>query len=407
MAELGTIESVDLNRGIRPVDRSADTQLLGTALSAMTKVIEEGVKATVTKDLVDAIDEVADDNLVNPLPPLDPNEATLAQSLDRWKIQAEQGNASQRTLAEMRIKEVLVEAQTRYPWMAEKLQARAGMVVSASYELDKLGLLDAARRTQADQAQSNIDKIVDYGQLPWDKGGLGISPTVPVGSDQFIREYQILDQARQGHDANVRNVSMTLARAEATATELESAIISTLQGQASVVRASRHDTFSRNGVYAAMQEAQKGDAADLTVLQQFQDGGVPNVILELELTKQEMIQFHSAEFSGRLAGTQAAGRAKAVLDDFIAEQDSIISLFKTAADQMPTSLEYVETLNTIRGHDIMRGLSTPARNAMTMLGMPGSRNLIELAKLAPTVDSLQLLNGISGLAVGTLNSLQG
>jgi len=404
MAELGTIEGVDINRGIRPVDRQAETRAVAGALDLSTTLIEEGVKGVVTRDLVDAIDEVAEDNQVNQLPDLDPNEATLTQSLDRWKIQAEQGNASQRTLAEMRIKEVLVEAQSRYPWMAEKLQARAGMIVSGSYELEKLGLLDAARRTQAEQAQSNIDKIVDYGQLAWSKGGLGISVSVPVGSDEWMEQYQDLDKMRQGYDSNVRTAEMHLADREATATVLEQDVASMLIGEFSGVRASRHEAFSEHGFYAALNEATKGDSADPQVFAQFHGTGAPALIASMEATKAQVIANYENEYGVKLAGTDAGKRSRAMLDDFIREQDSMISALKQGVDMMPSAVQYIEAQNKIRGHNVKRGMTEPARNAMAFLGDPATANLLSIIDKTPNTTQLLTEIGLSDLASGTLSS---
>ena len=408
MAELGDINFTDVNRGTSPVDRTQTSRAIAGALDVTKKVINEGIKAKVSGDMAGAIDEVVEDNTVVPAAPdkteeliADPREGELARNIDRWKLQAEQGNSSQRTLAEMRIKEVLNEAQASFPWLVEELQGRAGLIISGSHELEELGLLDAARRSSATQAQNQLDDITTYANKKWEDGGLGMPPHLVIGDPQWIAQYENLDKLRQEQQTNARLIGITISRRDATAIEVEDAATLAMQGEFSIARAERHATFSNNGFDAALIEAQKGEGANLETLSQFAAVGVPVILDELEGQKIAGIQLYESQFAGILAGSPSGVRAKAMLDDFIAEQDSIINLFKASADNIPDALEQIAAFNGIRGAEVMRGMPEAHKNFVTFIGGPG-KNLIEVAKLAKTADGLIAANQLGVQAVGIL-----
>ncbi len=408
MAELGNIDFTDVSRGTRPVDRRDEVRALRQALDVGKQVVEEGIKAKVTKDMNEAITDLPEplareEQDVTTSAITDPAQAKMASDLDRWKIQAAQGNSSQRTLAEVRIKEILNEAQANYPWMVEDLQARAGIVIAGSHELQELGLLDAANVSQAKAAQSQIDDIQKYAASSWEEGGLGISPSLEMGSPQWLAQYVELDKLRTQQQQNARAVGMTISNAEATATALEDAASLSLQGQFSTARAGRHSILSSNGFYAALAEVQKGDSGDLNVIRQFSTVGVPIIIDELEAQKLEVTQLYEVYFRGQLAGTAAGKRVKAMRDDYIVEQDSMINRFKSSVENMPSAMQQIDALNSIRGAEVMRGLTTPNQNFVAFTGGPG-KNLIELSKLAKTAEGLVMTNQLGVQATGILQA---
>jgi len=409
MAELGSIQFNDVNRTQRRVDRTQEQRALASALNVAEGAINEGVKASVTGDMIDAIDQtVAESEAINVENPevvqrefADPEQAKLAQTIDRWKIQAEQGNSSQRTLAEIRIKEILNKAQGRYGWLAEGLQQRAGLVMAGSAELQTLGLYDAAAKQAGSTAQSDIQKLKDYAYKKWEDGGLGMSPDLEFGSPEWIGQYVEFDSLRQQHQANERLIGMTISNRDASAIQIESSVSLALQGKFSTVRASRHKTFNSNGFEAALAEAQKGEEANLDVLAQFHGTGAPIIIDTLEQDKVEARQLYNEQIKGLLQGSPSGLRVKAQLDDFIAETDSIISAFKSSVDMMPDALKQIATSNAIRGANLMRGMSTPHRNLTAFLSGPG-KNLVEVAKLAVSGPGLRQANDLGTLGVGAM-----
>lgn len=409
MAELGSIQFNDVNRTQRRVDRTQEQRALAAGLNVAEGAINESVKASVTGDMLDAIDQTVEESqaidVENPEVVsrefADPEEAKLAQTIDRWKLQAEQGNSSQRTLAEIRIKEVLNTAQAKFPWLVEGLQQRAGLVMSGSAELQSLGLYDAASKQAASTAASDIQKLKDYANKKWEDGGLGMSPDLEFGSPEWIAQYAEFDSLRQGQQANARLIGMTLSNRDATAIQIEGAVSTALQGKFSVVRSSRRSTFDANGFDAALAESLKGENANLEVLAQFHAAGAPIIIQTLEQDKVEAQQLYTDSVKGLLQGSPSGIRIKAQLDDFIAETDSIISAFKSSVDMMPDALKQISTSNAIRGAVLMRGMSTPHKNLTAFMSGPG-KNLVEVAKLAVSGPGLRQRNDLGTVAVGAM-----
>lgn len=410
MAELGSINFTDVNRGTRSVDRSAEARAIGNVLNAGKQIAEEGIKASVTRDMNEAIDEAttSTDALVttgaSSVEEMIAGSAKseLAQNIDKWKLQAQQGSSSQRTLAEIKIKEILNEAQAKYGWMAEELQQRAGLVIAGSHELAQAGLFDAAANAQSTEAKSQIQDLQDYATGSWESGGLGISPHLEVGSAPWLAQYEEFDTLRQRQQSNARLIGMTISNREATATDIEGAASTALQGQFSSVRTSRKQTFNKNGYDDALLEAQKGEGANLQILQQFHDVGVPIIIDDLEKNKVEAIALYQDWFRGPLAGTAAGQRVKAQLDDFIAEQDSIINRFRQGVEQMPDALKQIEAFNGIRAANVVRGMSEPYKNFIAFLGP--NKALIDVAALAQSGEGLIQRNKLGNVGVGILQS---
>ena len=412
MAELGSINVTDVNRGTRHVDRRSEARGLGAALDLTKKVVDESITAGVTQDMNQAIDEAMDDATQSPLVVegadttalRDPREAELRANLDRWKLQAEQGNTSQRTMATIRIKEILNEAQASFPWLTDDLQQRAGSVIAGSAELAELGLLDAAATSRSRQAQGQIDDLQKYASDPWKEdgsGGLGMSPALTVGSDEWITQFMDLDELRSKNQSNIRTIGMALSNREASAIEVEGVARNLLLGKFSAARAANHSTSTRNGFNAALLEVQKGERGNLEVLRQFKDVQVTIIIDELSTQRQQVIAFYDEMIAPRLVGTPSGVRSRSMLDDWLSEVDTKISLFRSSIDELPDAMEQIDTLNKVRSANVIRGLSQPAQNFIAFAGGPG-KSLIELAKLSHTADGLITPERLGQVATGIL-----
>lgn len=411
MAELGSINFTDVNRGTRSVDRGAESRAIGNALNVGKQIAEEGIKAKVTRDMNEAIDEATTSTDALVLTGASSVEemiagsakSEMAQNIDKWRLQAEQGSSSQRTLAELKIQEILNKAQSKYGWMAEELQQRAGLVIAGSHELAQAGLFDAAASSASTEAKSQLQDLQDYATGSWESGGLGISPHLEVGSAPWMAQYEEYDTLRQRQQANARLIGMTISNREATATEIEGAASTALQGKFSSVRTSRRQTFNANGYEDVLLETQKGEGANLEVLRQFHTVSVPIIIGDLEQQKTEAMALYQDWFQGPLAGTAAGQRVKAQLDDFIAEQDSIINRFRQGVESMPDALKQIEIYNGIRSAEVMRGMSEPYKNVIAFLGP--NKAILDLAALAQSGEGLSQRNKLGNVGVGMLQSM--
>jgi hypothetical protein len=407
MAELGSIDFVDVNRGTSQIDRRDELRGLNVALDATKKVVDESIKSSVTRDMIDAIEADADpvietkDSFTTEIS--DPAQASLQADLDRWKALAAQGNSSERALAEMRIKGILNTAQARFGWLAEDLQARAGMVVSGSHELEQLGFKDAQVNAEAKAAQAQLDEIQDYATKQWSEGGLGISPHIPIGSGEWLAQYVAFDELRQAKQMNDRYVGMVMSNAEASAVELEDAATTLIQGSVSTARYEYQRILSDNGFYEVIREVQKGDQGDLETIRQFQDVAVPVILQELVGLRQGVIAANEQFFSGRMAGTEPGKRHKARMDDYLKELDSSITLLKSGVEQLPSALQQIDALTQIRGMNVARSLSEPYQNYVAFRNGMG-KNLLDDVRYDLTASGLNLKMQVGAVSTSLLQN---
>ena len=393
MAELGTIDVVPVNSGVRPIDRTSELRALDNALNIGMDVVETVITNKVGRDLEEAIIDSQVESEEEGAS-VSTDISSLEANIDRLRLQVEQGRVSQRTLAEMQLNDILTKAKVRYPWLRDKLTARAGQVLAGSAELERLGFKDAAAKALASSAQSQIDDIQRFATKSWEEKGLGMDPTIPFGSPQWLAQYEDLSNLRAAQEARSRKLSIITSIRELGAEEAYDTIKETLQGKTSAARADTYEIFNRYGFYNTLQEVGKGDGANLEAIQQFHTQAVPLIIQSLEQQKVEIAQAWD-QLRISVSGTSREKELDAQVKDFISERDSIISKFRVSVEQLPDAMRLISAQETIRGAELMRGLSTPSRNFLTFTNGYG-KGLIEIAKLSHTEQGI-----VTGEKLGT------
>ena len=262
MAELGPIQYTNVNQGTRVVDRSLESRAVAQGLDIVKKTVDEGIKAKVTGDMLDAIDETSSEVKVYEPAEFTPGsrEAYLSSKLDRLNSVIEQGDVSRQTWAQMQVDRVLAEAQTKYPWMFDELQSRAGAVKAGSARLKQLGIDDAARSDAAKMAQEEYDTIVDHGRLDWENGGLGIPDEIDPRSEYWIQMYDKRQALRNHQETGTRLAGMAVANAQL---DIHSPgnferLSTELQGRISLISASYEGIKERNNWRVYLGEVRKG-----------------------------------------------------------------------------------------------------------------------------------------------------
>jgi len=212
MADLGGIQFVNPNTGIQPgEDRRAELQHLAAGLGTGKAIAEGVILKNIQDNMYDSLDKSLSTSLENVATTTDPGmdalpknepyspsarEAYLVKRLDRLNTVMEQGSVSQRTLAEMEIQNIMVQATSRFPWLRDEIQRRAGATLNGAWQMSKIGVHDTVRREAADAASAQYKALLDdaYGRV--ENGGLGIPRDLHPDDPEFIRLYSKHSQDR-------------------------------------------------------------------------------------------------------------------------------------------------------------------------------------------------------------------
>ena len=213
MAELGSINTTDTNRGVTPVTKESDLAALNAGLNLTGKVITEAAKTDIRNDLKeDADDAIAasDAALSTPVEYEPLTEEGLASSgldltgvdkgavvnftneMRRHQAIATQAkdNAS-RTRATQMMQRTLQQAKQKYPWLRNELQAEASAFISSSADLTELGLRDAGVNA-SNAGGGNTDYLDEIKKRAYGTGALDLKmdPQIQMGTPEFAVQYE-------------------------------------------------------------------------------------------------------------------------------------------------------------------------------------------------------------------------
>jgi len=408
MAELGSINFTDVNRGTRAPDRREEARALDNTLRTGAQAVKQGILAQATEDFQSAIDDqmAGATDAPNPIDTdavIDPNnaEAKLKHDMDRWKLQAENGSTSQRALAEMNIKKILGVAQARFPFMVDDLQRRAGMVISGSAEMQALGMYDAEGKAEAARANQQIADMQKHAIADWEDGGLGISPSLEVGSNEWVSQFVKFDEMRSTQQANARTVGMFLSNRDASGARMEEAVTLALQGQGSLAMAGIHSALSTNGFFDQLENLKRGAQMDLSSLELFKTEQAPRIKMQAQQNVTELLDLYNSKVVGAVQGSPSGQRIKEMVDDHVDAMNRTIALLESSMDDMPDALHVIDSIYSIQGMEVHKGLTIPQQKYSAFMNGPGGFNL-EIAKLSHTGSGLDLGEGMGALSVSIL-----
>lgn len=399
MAELNTINYTNVNQGTRVVDRSGEARALAGGLSVAKKVIDEGVKAKVTGDMQDAINEVMQDSTTQP--PMDAleltpgsREAYLSNRLDRLTAVIEQGKTSQRTLAEMQVKQVLSEAQTKFPWLFEELQARAGAILSGSAQMEQLGLDDAARKQAATAAGKEYQDIVDHARTSWEDGGLGIPPEIDPKSPYFQRLYNDLQHLRNQAEEQTRLTGMAIVNATADMTNRDAylTIMDSMEGRYSLINSRYEKIKQKHGFYRVMEEVAKGDAGDLDFLEEWKAINARAMKDDILVERAAIQTLWREKISAIQEGTELGKLLKQRYEDVIAEFDIMLSAVDDMQDNLPSATQQIETAMAIRANVEYKKLPERAQAQQAYFTSGPGKFMLEIAAETKNPAGINLIN---------------
>jgi hypothetical protein len=399
MAELGTIPPVDLNAGIRPIDRSAETRLFAQGLETAKTVVNESIKGSVTKDMMGAIDDIAsvDRQIESDGSPTvygeGTREAYLTSRLDRLQNVIKQGKTSQVTLAQNQVKEILGEAQYKYPWLYEELQSRAGQVMAGSSRLEELALLDAANKQAAKMASGEYDAIVKQAQDLWKDGGYGINPAIEVGSPQFNALYRERSKLRAQSEDQIRQTTMKMVNAEQDLNNDDTyyGLIAGMSGEYSAANAAIENLRQGTGFNQLAIEIGKGANANVELIRQYHQGLIGTMGPEIAKIQAGMNEWWDNFVGPEWEATTRGQRLRKRFDDQVATFNLISSGLSAEMDSIPSAMQFIDSVMAVQQMVQYQKLDEPGRQAADWLTSPAGKEITKLSVSGVMPDS-QILN---------------
>lgn len=401
MAELGDIQHTNVNQGTRVVDRSLETRALAQGLDVVKKTVDEGVKAKVTGDMLEAINETESNVPVYEPQDFVPGsrEEYLSNKLDRLNAVIEQGKKSQQDWAQMQVKRVLAEAQAKYPWIADQLQSRAGSVMAGSERLQQLGLDDAARSAAAQAAQSEFDEIVDRARTPWENGGLGIPSHIDPRTPYFARLYDDLQGLRNAQQEGARRAGMAIAHAQIDVNNPRTydELSAELRGKTSIIGAQYEGIKRRNGFYEHMENVALGDRADLEAVERFR------TVNSREMREEVIVERFQLKELWRdmqtkipnMTQTETGKKLEAEYKDALADYDLILASIDKLGEDTPTATQMIDRAMSIRQNDAFQDLPEAGKKQLAFFTGPVGGRMLELTALLKNPTGINMGNKVA------------
>jgi hypothetical protein len=385
--DLGQIGYTNENAGTRQVDRSAELRGIDQTLRVGKHIVDEGVKAKVTGEMLTSLDQAVADSEVSPIPfvEYDPRsrEAHLSKRMDKLQGVIAQGRRSSVTAAQMQIDNILAEAQTKYPWLYDDLARRASVVVSGSAQFEQLGIDDQLRGQNAKDAQEQYERITGHAYKNWSDGGLGISEELDPRDPLFLKQYKERQEYRELYEESQITVGMALANAGEDMYGPEGdSLAASLQGRTNLIRGRLETVFQDNGFDRYKAAIGKDDPASLALLDSYHTDFARPVIVQLEAEKNALRDLFYDNIPPNGLETGRGKILKQQLEDALGEIDQIITSVNKTGEELPSSIQAIERAMAIRNAESFGGLSHVGQmQTAWFTSGPGKTYLEIIAKL--------------------------
>ena len=388
MAELGSIDFVQTSGA--PVGDTSREQAravgaFADSLDAIKKYKANDVLASFRGEanelVAGARDEAKLSNVFEGASTLEGEPGRINRRVKGLAATIQRGSRSQRGLAELELKKLLNQTQETYPSLARELQQQYGMVVSANHQLDEIGMIDQLATVQSKQAQAEWDAIVKQAHALPENGGLGIDPSIPVGSAEFARQYSQKQQIQNLKNARALDLTLALTAADMSFEEKAPAIIEGVRGKGNIideVMARNADLITRYHNEKLKPEGQQ----DIQFMQDFATTYRDAMVEQLNFTKQEILGLlnQAAPTPEQRAG-DAYARTQLVVEDEIARLDAAITAI---SGDDPDAMELVLANNRVRSWQ-MRLENKGHHNFMTQMN-PGTENVFTALEAISKLD---------------------
>lgn len=399
MSDLGDIKYTNVNQGTRPVGDEGLSEGVGRALQFGKQLRDQFVVDETKKDMLSAIAVAQEDSAVVEVPiveyPAGSRENTLLRRMNELEAVMAQGNTSQRGLAEATVKNIMTEAELKYPRLAAQLRQSGMQVLSANAGLERLGIDDKLRTVEAEKASDMRQAIIDKGQAKW-PDGYAIEPSIDPRSAEWAALYEQGSIYDRVINDGARRLAIMTANAQIDADTNMPKIMEELQGKYSLVDAKYQHWANEYQLHDVWNEVAKGEQADLNLIQNWQTVHGQQlkeaVIRERALIQDAALKVLDPSVEGFVPAMQ---KYRDRFDDLLAEMDQFVRLIDSSAESLPSALQQMETQMTIRGNTPYFNLvqSDPEHATVTAFMSHGQgRVLSEIAANLPSTNGIQLAN---------------
>lgn len=402
MSDLGNIQYTNVNAGTRVVDRTQEARAIDQGLGAAKKVIDDTIIGGVTDDMNEALEDqaAASASLANELPPEmqfpeGSTEAYLENRVERLQAVIAQGQSSARTSAQMQIQGILADAKVNYPWLYDKLQARASSVMAGSQEMTQLGIDDSLRTSAAQTAQDQYDALVKDARAEFPKG-LGIPESIPINSPEFKELYAKRSHLRNNYTTNQVLTTMDMSNAQYVFNNpvALAALNEQIFGETGSLQGTFQKMRSTYKFWEVMEQVNKGSKGNLEFINNW-------ALTYGEPWKQELVSL-KAKMQAGIENIEPAAQVDPrgqnmvkTMKDRMAIIDNMISTVNSMQGNVPSAIQQLDTSMAVLRNSSFQRLPESGQAFYAWIEDGPGKAIIEIMAEAKNPEGINLLNNIA------------
>jgi len=406
MAELGSIQRVNENAGVQPVDtralESGISEGLDLVAEVHTRKVLEKAGDEVKQDLKQAgedaqsvrVEESADDSLT-------PSEDKLRRKIIGWQSDAAEGPSRLQAAAELRIKTTMERLRNEHPRLAAKLDAEITGIARSSATLEELGGMDVARTAAATAAETKLRAFYTNATKTISQGGLGMPFDSDFTDPEVLRQFTTRNAQRATREGTELELAFLIADKSASNTKRLARSQDSLQGTKSrlsalLLESSESIREYTNETSKPLNEQRASIIDGFTARKE-------ELIFTYEALRTTALTAHQAIWADPLArASQHYTMSKAVLDDRIKLIDDYIDGLRETK-----TAGYYETQHAALQSEAMElSHKRPAyREILRFNSVDENGNLYEWIKLSATGENVVVGQKISEMAVAGFDSV--
>ena len=246
----------------------------------------------------------------------------------RLRAAIDQGDVSQRGLAELNLKRELAKFQARFPGMHQELATEFGRFVATDAGLDELGLRDARAAEYSKLAAQDLKRLEDYAYKRPSEGGLGISPAVNSSEPAFAAQFVYRDGLFSALQLEALHQLVQQSNTQAGARQAVATFERNFKGPTATMYATMTGILEEvDAVFQALSQGLDGTTSEL--IAEWETGGKGQALASIERLQIEIGAMYTENIEPRFRDTAEAQRAKASVDEAIAH----LQRFSTALQQ--------------------------------------------------------------------------
>jgi len=381
LADLGAIVNAKKTRDILGEFRDAEQKVVADSLASDQTNVEVG------------------DEALNPTGNAEVDR--FQNRVTKLRAAIEQGNTSQRSLAELNLKRELSKFQARFPGLQTELAGEFGQFARTSPGLDELGLRDVRDGEFSILAAKDLARLEDYAYKSVGNGGLGISPGLNSATSAFAAQFIYKDQIQNGVQTEAMYGLVLDSNTKADGITVAENWQSSLQGLTTPIYvnlerglelASEVAELSRKGLTGETSEQ----------INEYNQIHKPNLIREVQGRILELRTRWENVVSPRIADVDQVKASKAQLDDTIGHFERLLTAI--GDDGSPDLLKAWELERSMRT-SALRDRSKPLDRALDLVeAFRGAENLIE--QIGPKdITQLSAAGEVVGLGLEDLTKI--